>query len=166
MLDLKAKIDTLTIFQLIELQRHIVARMGSLGSPPVSSALGVKFKPGDRIEFYSSKRSRTVIAYVERVNGKSLSCHEEGTLKLKWRVSPTLARLSTAPAAPLSATPISSHALTSIPVADLGASMMAVNRSSSSPFAIVADIIRTPVGPPPPPAVSANVPTAANAGDW
>lgn len=96
MIETKARIDGMTVFQLIELQKHISARLASLGAPPLTADTGAKFKRGDLIEFYSTRKSRQVHARVERVNGKSLSCHEVDSPAQKWRVPPSMCRLVSA----------------------------------------------------------------------
>ncbi len=93
MIETKARIDGMTVFQLLELQKYISARMTTLGSPPMTAEAGAKFKRGDLIEFHSTRKGRTVRARVDRVNGKSLSCHEVDTPTQKWRVSPGMCRM-------------------------------------------------------------------------
>jgi len=96
MIDTKAKIDTFNVFQLQELARYIAAQMTlKTGKPHDTSGApaGTTFRRGDLIEFFSSRHSAMVRCTVERVNGKSLSCHQFDKPAQKWRVSPGLARL-------------------------------------------------------------------------
>jgi hypothetical protein len=94
--DLKAQIAGLNVFQLQEIQRTVNARMAEFGiertSPGLAPTPGA-FKRGDLIEFYSSKKHRTVRLVVDRINPKTLGGHEQETPSMMWRVPPSMCRL-------------------------------------------------------------------------
>lgn len=81
----KTFLDHLTAQELHEAGEEIKSRFVAPTAP--------RFRNGDLIEFFSAKKHRMIRAYVTRVNAKTLSCHEEGSRELTWRVTPSLARL-------------------------------------------------------------------------
>lgn len=85
-------LDKMTLAELREFNRKVVGRIRLLNTQ-ASMAAAAKFKVGDLVEFVDDRRGVKVKARVDRINTKSLSCHEITGLQIPWRVAPTLCRL-------------------------------------------------------------------------
>jgi len=100
MIDLMAKVETLNVFQLQELDRKVKMRLlafGAITAPALpsvgrSSASRASFKCGDLVDFYSPRDRTNLRARVEKVNSVNLSVRVVDSGK-KWRVAPALAHL-------------------------------------------------------------------------
>lgn len=91
-------IDAMEPTQLLEVQSQVAARLAHLARTTPGGFLLTPgrtsgFKCGDMVEFYSSKHGKQVKVIVDRINDKSLSCHEVDDRIRKWRVAPSLCRL-------------------------------------------------------------------------
>ena len=101
MLEIKSRVEAMNIFQLRELATHVNGRITALAGPAsVPPLTGFRpglparlaFKHGDLIEF-TAKGGLTIRAVVDRLNDKTIGCHETDSTRRKWRVSYGLARL-------------------------------------------------------------------------
>lgn len=91
-------IDAMMPNQLLEVQRHVAERLAHLAKTTPAGFMLTPgrtsgFKRGDLVEFYVSKYGKHIRVVVNRINDKTLSCHEFDNPLRKWRVSPTLCRL-------------------------------------------------------------------------
>lgn len=100
MVDIRARVGELNIFQLRELNTLVVGRINhisgggsSIPTPGHTSASRGDFKRGDLVEFYSSKKHRQVRLVVDRINTKTLGGRESDTPSLMWRVPLSMCRL-------------------------------------------------------------------------
>ena len=84
-------LNKMTLAELREFNRKAVGRIRLLTTQ--ASMAAAKFKVGDLVEFVDDRRGVKVKARVDRINTKSLSCHEITGLQIPWRVAPTLCRL-------------------------------------------------------------------------
>lgn len=84
--------NKMSLEQLREVNRLVVNQINYLHRQRDVLAAS-KFKVGDLIEFVDNKRARKVQARIDRINTKSLSCHEITGIQMPWRVSPHLCRL-------------------------------------------------------------------------
>ena len=90
--EMDQRLDKMTLAELRELNRKVVGRIRLLNTQ-ASMAAAAKFKVGDLVEFIDDKRGVKVKARVDRINTKSLSCHEITGFKIPWLVAPTLCKL-------------------------------------------------------------------------
>ena len=91
-------IDAMMPMQLLEVQRHVAERLAHLAKTTPAGFILTPgrtsgFKRGDLVEFYASKHGKHIRVIVNRINDKTLSCHEADNHERKWRVSPSLCRL-------------------------------------------------------------------------
>lgn len=91
-------IDAMMPNQLLEVQVQVAARLAHLakttpGGFMLTPGRTSGFKRGDLVEFYAPKHGKHIKVVVNRINDKSLSCHEFDDPKRKWRVGPSLCRL-------------------------------------------------------------------------
>lgn len=89
---LSGAFNKMSLEQLREINRMVVTRINHLHTQRDMQAIS-KFRVGDLIEFVDNKRARKVQARIDRINTKSISCHELTGVKTPWRVSPHLCRL-------------------------------------------------------------------------
>lgn len=90
--ELASTLNRMSLEQLREVNRLVCNQINHLHRQSEAKAL-TRFKVGDLIEFTSDKLHRKVQARVERINQKSLSCHETDGMRMQWRVSPNMCRL-------------------------------------------------------------------------
>ena len=89
---LATTLNRMNLEQLREVNRLVVNQINHLHRQNAAKAL-TRFKVGDLIEFTCDRQHRKIRARVERINQKSLSCHEVDGLRMQWRVSPNMCRL-------------------------------------------------------------------------
>ncbi len=89
---LASSLNKMNLEQLREVNRLVVNQINHIHRQRTAAAVA-KFKVGDLIEFVDDRRGRKVRARVDRINQKTLGCHELDGIQMPWRVSPNLCRL-------------------------------------------------------------------------
>lgn len=91
-LALATALNKMNLEQLRDVNRLVVNQIRYLHAKREAAAIA-KFKVGDLIEFVDNRVGRKIRAQVDRINAKSLGCHEVDGSRMPWRVSPNLCRL-------------------------------------------------------------------------